>query len=108
MYIAAGYTERLRRFGTLTLTYRMSGTPAPDEVYRAYKQCNEIEMIFDSYKTFMKVDVSSIQNRYMLEGWLFTNFIAMMASYTLYSKLRETKLLGVCRTSRVKSQKIAD
>ncbi|MDR1625319.1 MAG: hypothetical protein LBT33_02160 [Spirochaetia bacterium] len=42
-YTEAGYQERLRRFGTLTLTYRMSGVKAPDEVYMAYKQRNEIE-----------------------------------------------------------------
>ena len=93
-YTEEGYKERLRRFGTLTLTYRMRGTPAPDEVYMAYKQRNEIEMMFDSYKTFMKADVSYMQNRYVLEGWLFTNFIAMMGYYKLYSRLRETKLLG--------------
>jgi IS4 transposase len=60
----------------------------------AYKQRNEIEMMFDSYKTFIKEDVSYMQNRYVFEGWLFTNFIAMMAYYKLYSRLRETKLLG--------------
>jgi hypothetical protein len=42
----------------------------------------------------MKADVSYMQNRQVLEGWLFTNFIAMMAYYKLYSTLRETKLLG--------------
>jgi hypothetical protein len=30
----------------------------------------------DSYKTFLKADISYMQNRYVLEGWLFTNFIA--------------------------------
>jgi hypothetical protein len=93
-YTEAGYQERRRRFGTLTLAYRMGGTPAPDEVYTAYKQRNEIEMMFGSYKTFMKGDVSYMQNRHVLEGWLFTNFIAMLACYKLYSALRETKLLG--------------
>jgi hypothetical protein len=42
-YTEEGYQERLRRFGTVTLAYRMSGTPVPDEVYMAYKQRNEIE-----------------------------------------------------------------
>jgi transposase len=93
-YTEKGYQERLRRFGTLTLTYRMNGEKAPDEVYMAYKQRNEIEMMFDSYKSFMKADVSYMQNRYVLEGWLFTNFIAMLAYYKLYSALREMKLLS--------------
>jgi hypothetical protein len=93
-YTEEGYQERLRRFGTLTLTYHMNGEKAPDEVYMAYKQRNEIEMMFDSYKSFMKADVSCMQNRYVLEGWLFTNFIAMLACCKLYSALRETKLLS--------------
>jgi hypothetical protein len=54
-YTEAGYQMRLRRFGTLT--YLMNRTPTPDEVYTAYKQRHEIEMIFDSYKTFMKADI---------------------------------------------------
>jgi hypothetical protein len=71
-----------------------NGTPAPEEVYTAYKQRNEIEMMFDRCKTFMKGDVSYMQNRYVLEEWLFTNFIAMTACYKLYRALRERKLLG--------------
>jgi hypothetical protein len=49
-------------------------------------------MMSDSYKTFMKGDVSYIQNRRVLEGWLFANFIAMIACYKLYNALREAKL----------------
>jgi hypothetical protein len=59
-----------------------------------YKQRNEIEMMFGSYKTFMKGDVTYMQNRHVLEGWFFANFLVMMAYYKLYDKLRESKLLG--------------
>jgi hypothetical protein len=93
-YTEGGYEERLRRFGTLTLTYHMEGPHTPQEVYTAYKQRNEIEMMFDSYKTFLKADVSYMQNRHVLEGWLFVNFIAMIAYYKLYTKLGETGLVG--------------
>jgi hypothetical protein len=31
-------------------------------------------MMFGSYKNFMKRDVTYMQNRHMLEGWLFANF----------------------------------
>jgi hypothetical protein len=34
-----------------------------------------------------------MQNRYVLEGWLFANLIAMIAYYKLYVRLRQTKLL---------------
>jgi IS4 transposase len=72
----------------------MNGRPVREEVYRAYKERNEIEMMFDRYKTFMKGDVSCKQKRYVLEGRLFTNFTAMTAYYKLYRALRERKLLG--------------
>jgi hypothetical protein len=48
---------------------------------------------FYSYKTFMKADVMYMQNRYVLEGWLFANFLAMLAYYKLYNRLRETELI---------------
>jgi hypothetical protein len=89
-YTEAGYRERPRRFGTLTVTNHLEGTHTPEEVYTAYKRRNEIEieieMMFDSYKTFMKGDVTYTRNRHVLEGWLFTNFIAMMAYYKLFAK----------------------
>jgi hypothetical protein len=93
-YTEAGYRERLRRLGTLTLACHPEGTHTPGEVYTAYRQRNEIEMMFDSYKTFMKGDVTYTRNRHVLEEWLFANFMAMMAYYKLYDKLRESKPLG--------------
>jgi len=49
--------------------------------------------MFDSYKNYLDADVSHMQNRYVLEGWLFANFIAMIAYYKLYTRLRLAKLL---------------
>jgi hypothetical protein len=34
-----------------------------------------------------------MQNRHVLEGWLFTNFIAMIAYYKLFDRLRKAELL---------------
>jgi len=62
-------------------------------VYESYKQRNEIEIMFDSYKNYLDADVSYMQNRYVMEGWLFANFIAMMAYYKLYVRLRQAELL---------------
>ncbi|MDR1793743.1 MAG: hypothetical protein LBR36_09980 [Bacteroidales bacterium] len=62
--------------------------------YEIYKQRNEIEVMFDSYKNYLKADVSYMQNRYILEGWLFANFVAMLAYYKLYVRLREAGLLS--------------
>ena len=42
------------------------------------KQRGEIEVMFDSYKNYLDADVSYMQNRYVMEGWLFANFIAIL------------------------------
>jgi transposase len=88
------YFEKLHCFGTLTLTWRTETAQSAQYIYEAYKQRNEIEMMFDSYKTFLKADVLYMQDRHVLEGWLFVNFLAMLGYYKLYTRLREAKLLA--------------
>jgi hypothetical protein len=88
------YFEKLHCFGTLTLTYRSGSPQSAQYIYEAYKQRNEIEMMFDSYKTFLKTDALYMQDRHVLEGWLFVNFLAMLGYYKLYARLREAKLLA--------------
>jgi predicted nucleic acid-binding protein len=50
--------------------------------------------MFDAYKNFLKADKTYMQDRFVLEGWLMANFIAMIAYYRLYSLLKEAKLLS--------------
>jgi transposase len=108
------FDEKLHCFGTLTIVYKLEkrevgyeNIPKPKKrgektvkempheqiVYESYKQRNEIEIMFDSYKNYLDADVSYMQNRYVLEGWLFANFIAMIAYYKLYMRLRQEELL---------------
>ncbi|MDR2835120.1 MAG: hypothetical protein LBV69_02815, partial [Bacteroidales bacterium] len=63
-------------------------------IYESYKQRNEVEVMFDSYKNYLDADVSYMQNRYVLEGWLFANFVAMIAYYKLYARLLQAELLS--------------
>jgi hypothetical protein len=111
-YSKKGFAERLYRFGTVTLVYNMKNHSAicsgktrrkkkeaaveafEQTVYESYKQRNEIEAMFDSYKNYLAADVSYMQNRYVLEGWLFANFVAMIAYYKLYARLRNAGLLS--------------
>ena len=106
------FNEKLPRFGTLTMVHELPAPKASEAVktkgkkntavekpfeqtiYEAYKQRNEIEIMFDSYKNFLEADVTYMQNRYVLEGWLFANFIAMIAYYKLYVRLRQAHLLS--------------
>jgi len=106
------FDEKLHRFGTFTMVYNVkiqpeSNTQKPKRnkkqekeksfeqtIYESYKQRNEIEVMFDSYKNYLDADVSYMQNRYVLEGWLFANFIAMIAYYKLYVRLRQSEQLS--------------
>jgi len=106
------FDEKLHHFGTLTIVYDMEipkkedtkkktkkkktepEKPLEQTVYESYKQRGEIETMFDSYKNYLDADVSYMQNRYVLEGWLFANFIAMIAYYKLYVRLRQAEILS--------------
>lgn len=91
-YTEDKFYDRMHGFGTLTLVYQISGQPIPQQLYQAYKQRNEIEIMFDSYKNFLNADKMYMQDRHVLEGWLMANFIAMIAYYKLYCRLRKAKM----------------
>ena len=92
-YTEALFYEKLHRFGTLTFVYQLNETLNPQQLYEAYKQRNEIEVMFDSYKNFLAADKTYMQDRYVLEGWLLANFLAMIAYYKLFTRLKKAKLL---------------
>jgi hypothetical protein len=92
-YTLEKFKEKLHKFGTLTLTYSINSEKSAEDIYKAYKQRNEIEMVFDSYKNFLGADVMYMQNRYVMEGWLVANFIAMIAYHKLFVRLREAQKL---------------
>ena len=109
-----GFDQKLCRFGTVTIICNVKeqtdnneneekrrgrkkkaeqGKSFEQTVYESYKQRNEIEVMFDSYKNCLDADVSYMQNRHVMEGWLFANFVAMIAYYKLYTRLRQAQLL---------------
>jgi len=95
-YTEEKFYEKIKSFGTLTLVSKLKDQEkqTPQELYEAYKQRNEVEVMFDSYKNFLQADKMYMQDRHVLEGWLMANFIAMIAYYKLYSRLKQAKLLS--------------
>jgi hypothetical protein len=93
-YSIEKYHEKLRGFGTLTHTYSIVEDLSAEQIYQAYKQRNEVETMFDAYKNFLKADIMYMQDRNVLEGWLAANFIAMIAYYKLFTRLKNAKLLN--------------
>jgi transposase len=94
LYDKNGFDGKLAEFGTLTLMCGVKRRLSMEAAYTIYKQRNEIEMMFDSYKTYCAGDVMYMQNRHVAEGWLLGNFIAMLAYYKLYDRLRKAKMLS--------------
>jgi hypothetical protein len=88
------FYDKMHSFGTLSIVYEIANKQTPEQIYKAYKQRNEIEVMFDSYKNYLDADKTYMQDRYVLEGWLMANFIAMIAYYKLYVRLREANLLS--------------
>jgi hypothetical protein len=109
------FDGKLHRFGTLTFVYKIDDRienrnsdqkkgrrkkktekekTIEQSVYGSYKQRDEIEVMFAGYKNYLDADVSYMQNRYVMEGWLFANFIAMIAYYKLYVRLRQAEILS--------------
>lgn len=90
------FYEKMTGFGTLTLISKMENgkNQTPQELYEAYKQRNDVEVMFDSYKNFLHADRMYMQDRHVLEGWLMANFIAMIAYYKLYSRLKQANLIS--------------
>lgn len=93
-YSNDGFFEKMHQLGTLTFISHLPGKHTAQEVYETYKQRIEIEVLFDAYKNFLEADKTYMQNRYVMEGWLMANFIAMIAYYRLYQRLTAAKALS--------------
>ena len=92
-YTQDKYYEKLHTFGTLTHIYQINESLSAQQLYEAYKQRNEVESMFDGYKNFLKADVMYMQDRNVLEGWLVANFLAMIAYYKLFKRIRKVEKL---------------
>ena len=88
------FYKKITQFGTLTILHHLAKETSPEAIYQAYKQRNEVEVMFDAYKNFLEADKTYMQNRYVMEGWLMANFIAILAYYGLYSRLQQANLLS--------------
>ena len=93
-YKEADFFEKVDHLGTLTIINHLPEKLSAQILYETYKQRNEIEIMFDAYKHFLAADKTYMQNRYVLEGWLMANFIAMIAYYRLYKRLKAANKLS--------------
>jgi transposase len=52
------FIKKIGNFGTLTMIYKTNQPKKPDEIYKAYKRRNQVELTFDAYKNFLKADTN--------------------------------------------------
>ena len=57
--------------------------------------------MFGSYKDFRAADKTFMQNRYVLQGLIMANLMAMMAYYKLFSRLKKANLRYKCSRNNV-------
>lgn len=87
-----GLSEVKDEFGTLALI--TSSKKDSEQVYKIYKQRQEIEKAFDILKNNLEADKSHMQDRDSINGYFFMLFIALYGYSQILDHLRKRDLLG--------------
>jgi Transposase DDE domain len=92
-YTMQTFYEKRHTFGLIALITNKPN-PAASEVYYAYKNRNQVEIMFDALKNVLDADKTYMQNEEVLHGWMFANHIALIIYYRLYQLLHSHDLLS--------------
>jgi transposase len=113
-YTIQNFHKKRPWFGLIALITN-EDKPKAREIFYAYKNRNQIEMMFDSLKNVLDADKTYMQNEDTLNGWMFANHLALVVYYRLYQCLQRKESLGknsvqylVQQLSFVKKVKIND
>ena len=80
-------------FGTFSILTNLSER-TPLEIYELYKSRMEVETAFDAFKNTLQADRSYMQNDQSLEGWMFINYLALLAYWRILKLLVSKELLS--------------
>ena len=87
------FHKKAHVFGTFSiLTNIRDKTPA--EIYALYKSRMEVETAFDAFKNTLEADRTYMQNDQALEGWMFMNYLALLAYWRILKLLVKKELLS--------------
>ena len=92
LYTEDTYREKYTTFGTLAVI--TNSDKCPKDVYTDYKSRCNVELMIDTFKNVLEVDHSYMQDEYALEGWMFSNYIALHWYYKIYQMLAKTGLIS--------------
>jgi len=84
------YYGREEKFGTIILV--TNSDMDEEKTYRDYKVRDQVEKMYDVLKNVIGADVSHMQNKYVYDGWMFCNFLALVWYYRLKHLIDEAKI----------------
>src|SRR3972149_2452474 len=87
------FHKKSHTFGTFSILTNLTGK-TPAEIYGLYKSRMEVETAFDAFKNNLEADRSYMQNDQALEGWMFMNYLALLAYWRILKLLVKQELLS--------------
>jgi len=88
------FHKKSHTFGTFSILTNLTGK-SPIEIYEIYKSRMEVETAFDAFKNTLEADRSYMQNDQALEGWMFVNYLALLAYWRILKLLVKNELLSM-------------
>ena len=87
------FHERTHMLGTFSIITNLK-EKTPQDVYKMYKARMEIETAFDAFKNTLEADRSYMHSDQSFEGWMFINYIALLAYWRMLKVLLEKELFS--------------
>lgn len=80
------------QFGTFAILSNVKDSA--EAIYASYKSRMDVEIVADTLKNFLHADKTYMRDELALEGWMFINYIALLAYYRIYQYLISHQLLS--------------
>lgn len=92
-YSIKEFHKQAHVFGTFSIISNLIDKK-PEEIYALYKSRMEVEQAFDAFKNTLEADRTYMQNDQSMEGWMFINYIALLAYWRILKLLMQKELLS--------------
>ncbi len=92
-YSIKEFHKQAHVFGTFSIISNLIDKK-PEEIYALYKSRMEVEQAFDAFKNTLEADRTYMQNDRAMEGWMFMNYIALLAYWRILKLLMQKELLS--------------
>lgn len=86
------FHEKIHMLGTFSIITNLKEKP-PEDIYKMYKARMEVETAFDAFKNTLEADRSYMHSDESFEGWMFINYLALLAYWRILRVLMEKELL---------------